>query len=144
VTHVRPVRQVLLPRAQAVIGARQVGGDQILEAIRVAGLVGSADAAVRDQRVQAAALLVRAREGRAHGRGVAHVGGGDEGPLRAARGDLVRGALEPRRVARDERQPRSLAPQAQRDRAADAGARPRHQHVTTSETPCCTRHGARA
>ena len=92
--------------AAAPVGAEEVRLDDVVPAVVVTGLVRAADAGIRDQEVE------RLVDRRQHLLAVADVAG--------AHGRAGHDVLQPRHVAREQRQARALFGEALRDRAADA------------------------
>jgi hypothetical protein len=132
VARARTGQQPLLGRAQAVVGPGQVGGHEIAEAVRAAGRVRSADAAVGDQRVERAGVFAGLAERALDLLGLARVAGdGARGP-----GNF----FQARAVAREQRDARTLGHEAQGDRPADAGSAARDRDVQALETACGRRH----
>jgi hypothetical protein len=112
----RPGLEMTLRGAEAPIGPGEVRLDDVEEAVAVTRLVRAAEAAVRDERIQ----RPRFRRG-AVDRGVDLLPDTDVA-ANGARAGLGRHLLEPREVAREQRQAGAFGGEPLRDRAADPDA----------------------
>ena len=111
-----------------VVGAGEIGRDEVVEAVVGAVGVRAAESAVGDEGVDRAALRRRGRKRRVDLRAVADVA------RSGARSDRVGHLAQPLEVAREERQRRTLGGEPFGDRLPDSLAAAGDDHMTARES----------